>query len=231
MTSSPEWWQKPRRVSVVVDNDSWVLPHAGDLVRRLGDDGDEAALCRAHGEVGDGAVAFYLGCVTMTPSDVLARNRRNLVVHASDLPRGRGFSPLTWQVLEGATRIPVCLLDAADEADAGPLVYKEWMDLQGHELIDEMRDALGRLTIALCRRFMAEETPPDGVEQQGEAGVYPRRSPDDSRLDPDRSIAEQFDLLRVVDNRRYPAFFDFRGRRYHIRIDGGEAEPDGEEEA
>ncbi len=222
MTSIPEWWQKPRRVSVVVDNDSWVLTHAEDLVRWLGEDGDEAALCRAHDAVGDGAVAFYLGCVTLTPPDILARNRRNLVVHASDLPRGRGFSPLTWQVLEGATRIPVCLLDAAHEADAGPVVYRAELEFKGAELIDEMRQALGRLTITLCRRFMAEETPPEGVEQQGEAGVYPRRTPDDSRLDPDKSIAEQFDLLRVVDNRRYPAFFDFRGRRYHIRIDRGE---------
>lgn len=228
MTLTPEWWQKPRRVSVVVDNDSWLLPHAEDLVRSLIEDGDEAALCRAHGEVGDGAVAFYLGCVTMTPADILARNRRNLVVHESDLPRGRGFSPLTWQVLEGAARIPVCLLDATGEADAGPVVYRAALEFQGAELIDEMRHALGRLTISLCRRFMAEGTPPDGVEQQGEASLYPRRSPEDSRLDPHKTIAEQFDLLRVVDNHRYPAFFDFRGRRYHILVGGGEPEQDGE---
>ena len=46
-----------------------------------------------------------------------------------------------------------------------------------------------------------------------------RRTPADSRLDPDKSIAEQFELLRVVDNQRYPAFFDHRGRRYRITIE------------
>ena len=29
----------------------------------------------------------------------------------------------------------------------------------------------------------------------------------------------QFDLLRVVDTERYPAFFDCRGRRYIVKIE------------
>jgi len=48
---------------------------------------------------------------------------------------------------------------------------------------------------------------------------YRRRTPDDSRLDPSRSIAEQFDLLRVADPQRFPAFFDLRGHRYVVRIE------------
>ena len=40
----------------------------------------------------------------------------------------------------------------------------------------------------------------------------------DSRLDPSRSIAEQFDLLRVADPQRFPAFFDLRGHRYLVRL-------------
>ena len=45
---------------------------------------------------------------------------------------------------------------------------------------------------------------------------YRKRTPEDSRLDPDKSIAEQFDLLRVADEERYPAFMDYRGHRYKI---------------
>jgi methionyl-tRNA formyltransferase len=48
---------------------------------------------------------------------------------------------------------------------------------------------------------------------------YRRRTPEDSRLDPQRSIAEQFDLLRVVDPDRFPAFFDLCGHRYVVRIE------------
>jgi methionyl-tRNA formyltransferase len=32
-------------------------------------------------------------------------------------------------------------------------------------------------------------------------------------------LGEAFDLLRVADPERYPAFFEHRGRTYRIRID------------
>ena len=86
-------WCRPRKIAVVVDNDSWVLPFAETLVERAVSGGDDAVLCRTHSKIGAGTVAFYLGCVKITPPDVLARNQHNLVVHASDLPSGRGFSP------------------------------------------------------------------------------------------------------------------------------------------
>jgi len=45
-----------------------------------------------------------------------------------------------------------------------------------------------------------------------------RRTPDDSRLDVERSLAEQFDLLRVCDPDRFPAFMEYRGARYSVTL-------------
>lgn len=219
MTVTPDWWRRPRRVSVVVDNPSWILPFAERLVADLSDGGDDAALCRTHDEIRDGMAAFYLGCTRITPPHVLARNRRNLVVHASDLPRGRGFSPLTWQILEGRDEVPVCLLEAGVEVDSGPVIYREAIAFAGHELIGEMRARLGDATVGLCRRFMSEPSPPMGIAQEGAPSSYQRRRPPDSRLDPSRSLADQFDLLRVVDNETYPAFFEWRGHSYKLAIE------------
>lgn len=219
MTTISEWWRKPRHVSVVVDNPSWVLPFAEDLVAGIDAAGDRAVLCRDHDAITDGGVAFYLGCVKITPPAVLARNRKNIVVHASDLPKGKGFSPLTWQIIEGRNDIPVCLLEAVDDVDAGPVVYRDWVHYEGHELIGELREVLGRAQVGLCLRYLAEPEPPVGQPQSGEGTIYGRRRPEDSRLDPDRPIAEQFDLLRTVDNLKYPAFFDLRGHRFRIAIE------------
>jgi methionyl-tRNA formyltransferase len=218
MTLIPEWWGKPRRVAVVVDNPSWILPFAEKLVRELNDSDDEAVLCRSHKEIPEGDVAFYLGCVKMTPPGILAKNKQNMVVHESDLPKGRGFSPLTWQILEGLNKISICLLEAADEADAGPVIYRDLVCFEGHELIDEMRKAQGEKSTALCQRFLNEPVPLDGELQVGEPSSYSRRKPHDSRLDTEKSIAEQFNLLRVVDNERYPAFFELYGHRYQVKI-------------
>lgn len=219
MTAVPDWWQRPRRVTVVVDNPSWIVPFAHRLVDELQNDGERAVFVHEHRQIPVGAVAIYLGCMRIAPPDVLARNQRNVIVHESDLPKGRGFSPMTWQIIAGVNRIPVCLLEAAELADAGPVIYREFIEFAGHELIDEMRQKLGHKTLELCRRFLAEPLPPAGTPQSGNATVYGRRHPADSRLDPDRPIAEQFELLRVVDNERYPAWFEYRGKRYRITIE------------
>jgi N-acetylneuraminate synthase len=221
--TAPEWWRKPRRISVVVDNPSWVLPYAEDLVRVLNRSGDTARLCRSHDDIEAGEVAFYFGCTRITPKVVRVRNRRNLVVHASELPKGRGFSPLTWQVIEGRNEIPVCLLEAVDEADAGPVIYCDRLHFEGHELIGEMRADLGQMHIELCRRFLDAPAPLEGAPQRGEPTVYRRRRPEDSRLNPERRITDQFDLLRTVDNDLYPAIFEHRGRGYRLAIEKHDA--------
>lgn len=219
MTRSPTWWKRPRTVSVVVDNPSWIRPVAEELVKCLNEEGDAAVFCGSHDKVGVGGVAFYLGCTTITPVEVLRRSRRNLVVHESDLPDGRGFSPLTWQILEGKNEVPICLLEAEAQVDSGNIVYRETLGFSGHELIEEIRAVQGKATIDLCLRFMRESFPPEGISQNGSATHYRRRTPEDSRLDAERTIRDQFRLLRTVDNEKYPAFFELNGYRYKIAIE------------
>jgi methionyl-tRNA formyltransferase len=229
MRDSPDWWQKPRAVAVVVDTPGWFDRHAAALAAAIGTRGDQAALLRSHEDIVDVDVAFYLSCMKIVPAEALAKARVNLVAHASDLPKGRGFSPVVWQILEGAREIPIRLLHAVDPVDSGDIVLSDSVAFEGHELNDEIRDVLGRRIVDLCLSYLVAEAPPSGRPQHGEPSWYVRRGRDDSRLDPQRSIADQFDLLRVVDNTRYPAFFELRGHRYIIRIEkmaaAGESRP------
>jgi methionyl-tRNA formyltransferase len=206
-------------VTVVVDNESWILPWADKLVLQCAALGASATLVRKHADIPQGGTTFFLGCVKIATRETLARSVANLVVHASDLPKGRGFSPLSWLTIQGALSIPVCLLEASEKVDEGPIVFREVLHFEGHELIDEMRHALGEATVALCARYVAEGSSAPRLPQEGTATYFPRRRADDSRLDPTRTLAEQFDLLRTVDNRSYPAFFEMRGHRYVLRIE------------
>lgn len=214
-----DWWRKPRSVSVCVDTAGWFDPFAEQIVERANRAGDTARFVRNAADVQSGGVAFYLSCLKITPPEILARNPHNLVVHASDLPQGRGFSPVVWQILDGRDTIPVTMIFAADEVDAGEIVMKDSLTLSGHELNDEVRAKLGAAIVKMCGDYLDLPEPPSGTPQAGEPSWYDRRRAADSRLDPEKSIAEQFDLLRVVDNDRYPAFFDYRGHRYVLRIE------------
>lgn len=116
--------------------------------------------------------------------------------------------------------LPITLFEAAAELDAGPIYLQRRIALQGHELVDEWRALQAQASLEVClasfdryRQVAAGSQP-----QQGEASHYRRRRPADSQLDPERSIAEQCNLLRVVDNQRYPAFFLWHGWRYDQQV-------------
>ena len=208
------------QITIATDEGHWVEERIAGLVTQWRDVGHTVSVVYCAAAIPEGDICFPLGCGFLLRPEVLARNSHNLVVHASSLPSGRGWSPLTWQILEGRDEIPIVLFEAEEAVDSGPIYLRETMVFDGSELVDELREAVARHTMSLCERFIA--TYPqvlDGAEQQsGAASYYPRRTADDSRLDPDKSLASQFELLRVVDNERYPAFFELNGARYVLRV-------------
>lgn len=208
-----------KKISVLVDNDSWILPYADRLVRLLCEKGFNADLVRSAEDIEKGWVCFLLGCVNIVKDEYLAKNTHNLVVHESDLPKGRGFAPMAWQILEGSNSIPVCLLEAsAGEPDAGDIWLRDSIELEGHEVLPAWRHRQGEKTIELCLRFVSEYESLAPVKQTGEPSWFKRRRPADSELDPNKSLKSQFNLLRIVDNQRYPAFFEIAGRKILLEV-------------
>jgi methionyl-tRNA formyltransferase len=131
---------------------------------------------------------------------------------------------MTWRVLEGCDRLVVSLIEAQDPVDSGDIYAKDHVTLKGSELLPELQALVGDSTVRLCATFVrrAAAGPVRGEKQVGEPTYFPRRGPEDSRLDPNESIVSQFNLLRVVDNERYPAFFDHLGRRYKLKIEAAD---------
>ncbi len=207
------------RISILVDNESWILPYAETLLAHWKEQGHHAVLVRTAEDIIQGDFAFFLGCVRIVDAALLERNQHNLAVHESDLPSGRGFAPVAWQVLEGKQTIPVVLFEAQADADSGAIYFREEIQLIGHELMNEIRVLQAQATLRLCQQFVEAYPEVHPITQQGESSLYARRTPEDSRLDSHKTLAEQFNLLRVVDNERYPAFFDHRGQRYVLRIE------------
>jgi methionyl-tRNA formyltransferase len=177
-------------------------------------------LCRSTSDVRCGDILFLISC-----SDIVGKNIRDkfskvLVLHASDLPKGRGWSPHIWEIAQGANSIVLSLLEASDKVDSGAIWCKKKIDIPKTALCDEINNIL----------FDAEEAMLDfAIENFGiiqpkdqpsyEGSYYPKRTPEDSRLDPRESIENQFDLLRVCDSKRFPAFFDLRGKRFKIILE------------
>ncbi|OYY95897.1 MAG: UDP-glucuronic acid dehydrogenase [Hydrogenophilales bacterium 28-61-23] len=175
-------------------------------------------LAQGRAQLSGGEMLFLISCNEVIDADTRARYRASLVIHASDLPQGRGWSPLVWQILAGCADIPVTLLEAGDKVDSGAIWHQIRLHFAGHELVDEINAALFDAELALMDFAIAHLDTIQPRTQAGEPSYYRKRTPEDSRLDVQRSIAEQFNLLRVADADRYPAFFDYLGHRYEITL-------------
>lgn len=211
-------WPDQRPVSIIVDPPGWFTPFAKDLAVRLEMNGFPVNIFDSQESVTAGCIAFYLSCTGITPPERLELHNWNIVVHASDLPQGRGFSPLVWQILEGKNIIPVKMIIMEEAVDTGDIVMERKIEFKGHELSYEMREILGQTIVEMCFDFVNNSTKPDMKPQQGNSTWYRRRNLSDSQLDPKKTIEEQFNLLRVVDNQAYPAFFNHLGHRYTIMV-------------
>jgi methionyl-tRNA formyltransferase len=209
------------KIAVLCTNtDHPVLPRLQAWCRDMQQAGHAVSLHSRKADLQTGDVLFLVSCGEIIEARDRARFDCCLVLHASDLPRGRGWSPHVWAILGGATSVTVSLLEASDPVDSGAVWLKREFTLEGHELLDEINEKLFEAELTLMSEAVSRFGQIRPVPQQGDPGVYlRRRTPLDSQLDPNRTIAEQFDLLRVVDNSRYPAFFEYRGKTYFIRID------------
>ncbi len=183
-------------------------------------EGHEVRWAHDASELPEGDICFYLSYGKIVKATLLSRHSNNLVVHASDLPRGRGWSPMTWKIIEGENDIPVTLFEAAESVDSGPLYKQVVLSFNGNELLSEMQHALGEAINDLCRYFVHEypDITHSAIPQNGEATYYPRRRPEDSQIDINSPLKNHFNLLRTVDNEKYPAWFEYKGRRYILQI-------------
>ena len=151
---------------------SWVKSaaarHAVELVQRKA-------------ELTGGDILFLISCHEIISSQDRQKYAASLVIHASDLPEGRGWSPHIWQILEGRQDIVVSLIEAQDEVDTGPIWAQRHLVLEGHELHEEINNRLFVIELELmdhALELIGHATP---VPQEGRApSYYPRRKPEDS---------------------------------------------------
>lgn len=207
------------KITLLTDNpESWYVPHGRVLCDRLRQAGHEVTYVFAQEQLPFGDICFLLSCSRRVDQAHLLRHRHNIVVHASDLPQGKGFSPLQWQILAGKEEIPLTLFEAVEGIDAGPYYLKSSVRFDGTELYDELRTKLAEKINALCLEYVErmDELPP--IPQTGEETFFRRRTRADDELSVEKSIAEQFNHFRIADNERYPLFFRYRGRKYYLKI-------------
>jgi methionyl-tRNA formyltransferase len=140
-----------------------------------------------------------------------------IAFHMTDVPYGRGGSPLQNLIVRGHSDTKLAALRMTNEFDAGPVYLKKPLVLEGSAL-DIYRRAAG-LTAGMIEEIVSGDIDP--VEQVGEATVFSRRTPAESEIPEDLDPAGVYDFIRMLDAPGYPMAFSRHGK---LRLEFTDAE-------
>ena len=148
--------------------------------------------------------AFFPHWSQIVPKRII-KNIECVCFHMTDLPYGRGGSPLQNLIVRGHKKTKISALRMTRELDAGPIYLKRDLDLSGsaHEIY--------RCATAIEMEMMKYiiENEPAPVPQKGEPVIFKRRKPEQSVLPETGDLEHLYDFIRMLDAAGYPhAFLD-----------------------
>jgi methionyl-tRNA formyltransferase len=143
------------------------------------------------------------------------KNYECVIFHMTDLPYGRGGSPLQNLIQRGHTSTQISALRCVQALDAGPIYLKRPLSLEGAASEIFLRAA--NVVEEMIETILLEQPAP--APQQGEPVTFQRRKPEESDLAkaPVADLNDLFDFIRMLDAEGYPrAFLDVKGDRIQL---------------
>ncbi|MCK4264787.1 hypothetical protein KAW80_00340 [Candidatus Babeliales bacterium] len=140
-------------------------------------------------------------------SSDICENFECIVFHPTDLPYGRGGSPIQNLIVNKQYETKVSVIKADKGIDSGLIYFKEPFYL-GTGNVEELLKMYARtIFYKLIPKFLAEKPIP--IEQSGEVVKFVRRKPSESRISEERliNLNDFYDHIRMLDGEGYPKAF------------------------
>ncbi|MFN2453668.1 MAG: methionyl-tRNA formyltransferase [Pyrinomonadaceae bacterium] len=158
----------------------------------------------------DPAYIFFLHWSWKVPVEII-NDYQCVCFHMTDVPYGRGGSPLQNLIVRGHHHTKLSALRMVDELDAGPVYMKEDLCLEGNA--EEIYLRASKLSAQMIRTIIEQAPAPQ--PQTGEPTIFKRRRTDESRITGQPSLDMLYDFIRMLDAEQYPkAYLDHEGFRY-----------------
>jgi methionyl-tRNA formyltransferase len=173
--------------------------------------GDPATLDVAVEEI-EPRYVFFLHWSWIVPRRILDRTEC-VCFHMTDVPYGRGGSPLQNLIVRGHTETRLTALRMTDELDAGPVYGKRPLSLHGSA--EEIYVRATDIAAEMVREIV--DSRPEPVPQSGEVVPFARRKPAASEVAGVASLEALHDFIRMLDADGYPpAFLEHAGFRFEL---------------
>lgn len=158
------------------------------------------------------------------PKDIYSKYEC-IVFHMTDLPFGRGGSPLQNLITRNFKETKISAIKVCETLDGGDIYLKRPLELNGtaEEIYSRASDIILEMIIEIL------ETGPLPTKQVGEVVHFKRRTPEMSRILNIKNLNTLHDHIRMLDADGYPKafldneFFKFEFSKSKINSDSIEA--------
>tara|TARA_R110000824_G_scaffold99820_2_gene237317 strand:- start:1145 stop:1831 length:687 start_codon:yes stop_codon:yes gene_type:complete len=132
-------------------------------------------------------------------------NYRCAVIHTSNLPEGRGGSPIQNQILDGIMNTRVNIIEMVDKFDAGGIYCSRGVTLQG--TLTDIWLAISSVAKNLILECTSKDLRPK--EQIGSPKNYKRRRDNEINFGKCKNLLQVYDVVRMLDtaHKEYPKSF------------------------
>ena len=137
-----------------------------------------------------------------------------IVFHMTDLPYGRGGSPLQNLIMLGHKNTKISALQVESGIDTGDIYLKKDLSLNGtaQDIYERANEVISDMIVEIVK------TKPVPIKQEGKPTLFKRRKPLMSNMKDVESLDEVYDFIRMLDADGYPpAFLETSNCKFEFR--------------
>jgi len=141
------------------------------------------------------------------------KNYECILFHMTDLPYGRGGSPLQNLIKRGYHDTKISAIRVNEQIDSGPIYLKKKLSLEGTagEIFNRSSLIIEKMIIEILNKN------PDPKPQIGTPTYFTRRTPAQSNISGISSLEDFYDQIRMLDFEGYPkAFLEFENFKIEL---------------
>jgi methionyl-tRNA formyltransferase len=145
---------------------------------------------------------FFLHWRWIVPKHI-TQNYECVCFHMTNVPYGRGGSPLQNLIVRGHKDTVLTALQMEEGVDSGPVYLKKSLKLNG--TASEIYKRASLLSWEMAGEIILNSIVPQ--KQKGPVTEFRRRKPEDSEIPENLSMEKIYDYIRMLDAEDYPRAF------------------------
>ena len=153
-------------------------------------------------------IIFFVHWNWMVSREIISKFRC-ILFHTAPLPYGRGGSPIQNLILRDFKTTPLWALEMTEELDAGPLLIKQIISLDGR-----LEEIFNRAKIAILTMIdKLISTNIKAKKQKGKTVNFRRLTRVDNEIPLNLSLKKFYDRIRMLDSDDYPDSYIYYGNK------------------